>query len=129
MSGEIDAASPEADEPPRAPLPRARPSWWRWLVPAVATAAVALFLVVGVDRGPDLEIADVSGAGFATIDGQSVDLSDRAALTLAVAAGAEIELPAGATLDVTIDGSSLYEVTGGTRMTLPDAPGRTKAMH
>ncbi len=124
VSGEIDAASSAADATPRAPLPRTKPSWLRWLAPAVATAAVALFLLIGVDRGTDLQIADVTGTGFATIDGQAVDLSDRAAMTLAVKAGVEIELPAGATLDVAVNGTALYEVTGGSRMTLPDAPGR-----
>ena len=123
VSGEIDTASHEADAAPRAPLPKAKPSWLRWLAPDVATAVVAVFLVVNVDRAPELQIVAVAGTGIATVDSQEVDLSDRAALAGVVRSGAEIELPEGATLDVTL-GGAVYEVTAGTHLTLPNGPGR-----
>ncbi|UCG51075.1 MAG: hypothetical protein JSW58_12850 [Candidatus Latescibacterota bacterium] len=97
--------------------------WWRWAVPAAA-AAVVLFAVLLLNRGPALRVAEVVGTADVRIDGQTLDLDDIDALNSMVRSGAEIEVPPGTTVDLAAHDVVLYEVVGGTRMTLPRTPGR-----
>jgi ferric-dicitrate binding protein FerR (iron transport regulator) len=116
VSGEID--SPDAAAAPEAPAARpsrasARAPWWRWLVPvATAMAVIAVFMF---NRGPALEVIEATGE--VTVGGRP--LADATPLP-----GATVEVAAGATLDIAAKGSAIYEVVGGTRMTLPESPGR-----
>lgn len=122
VSGEIEGEAHDAGTEAPAPTPRRRRiPLWRWLVPAaVAFAALAVILL---NPGPALEVIDVSGSGGpVVVNGKS--MTEKAAISAALAPGAEVEVPAGTTLDLAMAGTALYEVTGGTRMTLPASPGR-----
>ena len=123
VSGEIEqSAAPEVDvtEAARPEREPSRPSPWRWLVPVgVAMAAVAVFLLNG---GPALEVIDVAGSGTVVVDGRS--LTEAGALQSSLGAGAEVEVPTDATLDLAMAETGLFELVGGTRMTMPASPGR-----
>lgn len=113
-SGEIDVAAsgPERSAgPQRAQLP-----WWRWIVPAVA-AVSGLFIVMSLNRGPLLEVAEISGANQIVVAGRAVSSGT-------IDAGTTIEVPTDVTLDLIASDVALWEVTPGTRMTIPRLPGR-----
>ncbi|MGD8869244.1 MAG: hypothetical protein PVI01_16610 [Gemmatimonadales bacterium] len=126
VSGEIaeaeraDSAQP-ADAPAR-PQPPARAGWspWRWLVPvAVAMATVAAFLI---NTGPAMEVIDVSGSGGIVVDGRN--FTEAGAMEASLQPGDVVSVPADATLDLAMEGTALYELAGGSRMTIPASPGR-----
>jgi hypothetical protein len=95
--------------------------WW-FLVPlAAATAALVLMVL---NPGPQLRVLETAGDGYVRIGGTPVQLSDRARIDDDLAPGTEISLPKNATLDLIADGVVMYEVAGGTRMTVPETPGR-----
>jgi ferric-dicitrate binding protein FerR (iron transport regulator) len=97
--------------------------WWRWMVPATA-AAVLLVTIMTLNRAPDLRVSQVTGQGEAQVDGRSIALEDIDALTAAIRAGSEIETPPGALIDLLAEDVVLFEITGGTRMSIPAMPGR-----
>jgi len=97
--------------------------WLRWLVP-VAAAAVVLITFIMMNRPPALRIAQVTGRGEVLVNGRAIDVTDEVALSAALRAGAEIETPPGALIDVIAGNVVLFEVTGGTHMTIPPVPGR-----
>lgn len=126
VSGEIAGGeAAEADAASETPARPAQPakrgfSPWQWLIPvAVAAAAVAVFMFNG---GPALEVIDVSGSGNVVVDGRT--MTEAGALEANLGAGAVVEVPADATLDLAMSETALYELAGGTRMTLPASPGR-----
>lgn len=112
-SGDIEDAAQPAGRAAPAPSPA---PWWRWLVP-VAVAAVAAFVIVVINRGPMLEFVEVTGAGTILVDGRP-----ESAGTLRP--GASITVPADMTVDLAAADIALWEVTAGTRMTVPRMPGR-----
>jgi ferric-dicitrate binding protein FerR (iron transport regulator) len=115
-----------ATEPPREeerPRPAPRSAWWRWLTP-VAVAAVLLITVVTFNRAPDLLVLQSTGQGNVRIGGQTIDMNDIDELTACIRAGAEVEAPPGALIDLLAEDVVLIEVTGGTRMSIPRMPGR-----
>ena len=115
VSGEFDAPSD------RAPARRGL-QWWMWFVPATAAAVViALIMLSG---GPALRVLETAGSGYVRIDGTPVQLEDRGKIGDSLRPGARIVMAKGATLDLVADGVVLYEITSGTRMTLPETPGR-----
>ncbi|MGE5176196.1 MAG: FecR domain-containing protein [Hyphomicrobiales bacterium] len=104
-----------------------------WIAAAVATAA-ALAIVVGtLNQGPRWWIAGVRGEGQAMIDGRPIALSDREALDRAIKPGVEIELPAGAGIDLCSNGVLGMQLTERARITIPPPPhrwfGRSTEMH
>lgn len=121
-TGGIDAGEAVEEAPPPA-APRRASRWWAWAVPVFAAAAAALVIAV-VNQGADLELIGVTEGTVVTVDGRAIDTGDAAALGAAIRPGAEVVVPDGASLDLAAAGTVLYEVTGGTRMTLPDTPGR-----
>jgi ferric-dicitrate binding protein FerR (iron transport regulator) len=136
VSGEIDSAPADtmATAPSAAaPATPARPArkrtvsprrrWWAWATPPLATAAVVMVLFA-MNRGPTLELLEATGTGTVVIDGRSMAMDDFAAIGGAIRPGAAIEVPAGASIDLGVSGTTLYELAGGTRMTLPASPGR-----
>jgi len=125
VSGDFSARAPQARPEPRAPsaAPR-RPIRWRWWTIPPAAAAALLILVVLMNRAPSLEVLAVSGRGEIRIGDRSVSISDRRDLEAVIRPGVEVALPPGARLDLRVAGIALYEITGGTRLTLPGSPGR-----
>ncbi len=123
--GELAAA--QAERAPvavkRAPSPWPRPRWWVWLAPAAAGAALA-FAVVVLNRGTALRAVETAGTGSIRINDRDVALDDLAAMNASVKAGARIDVPSNATIDLMVDDVLLYELAAGTRMTLPTSPGR-----
>jgi ferric-dicitrate binding protein FerR (iron transport regulator) len=124
VSGEIEASAPRETgaERPAVRPGRRRGRWspWRWLVPI--TAAMAVVVVFLFNAGPALEVIDVSGSGAIVVDGHS--LTGAGALGASINAGDLVEVPADAALDLEMAGTALYELAGGTRMTMPASPGR-----
>ncbi|MDH3214884.1 MAG: FecR family protein [Candidatus Krumholzibacteria bacterium] len=119
VSGDIDGVSPRASRAATAPAWR---RGFRWLVP-VAAAFVVLAVVVQL-RGPRLELLDVAGDGTVQVDERSLPTGDREALSRALRGGATVDVGEEVTLDLRVPRFAVYELTPGTRMTLPPAPGR-----
>jgi hypothetical protein len=119
VSGELDAKG--APEPGR-PSQRSGLRWWHWLVPATAVAVAAALFVL--NPGPPLRVASMPEEGYVRIAGAPIQLIDTGKLNDALVPGASVALPPDETLDLVADGTVLYEVVGGTRMTLPATPGR-----
>lgn len=91
------------------------------LVPA-AVAAI-LLLVALLNRGPALELADVTGAGTITVDGQEFAAGDRDGLERAIRPGSRIELSDSVVLDVLYEETAAFRIASATA-TIPHAPGR-----
>ncbi|MHC4470877.1 MAG: FecR domain-containing protein [Planctomycetota bacterium] len=120
VSGAFERAADEGQEPTR----RA-PS--RILLHSVAAAAVLAGVIVAVvlgNRGPGIRVFQVSGKGSVTVDGVEIPVADLDRLQASLTPGAEVSVPPSVTLDVVVPGTVLFELTGGTRMTLPTAFGR-----
>jgi ferric-dicitrate binding protein FerR (iron transport regulator) len=115
ISGELGGAAGDA----HATAPR--PRHWRWVVPAVAAAlAFVLVSIALINRGPQLKLIDATGTGIVRVDGETTELQSGQIL----GQGVRIDMPAGETIGLLAQGVALYEVTGGTQMTIPPTPGR-----
>lgn len=113
----------ESEQPLRPVSATVRARWWHWAAPLAAMiAAVAVGFML--NRGPALEILDVAGSGDVLVNGQRIALNDMQTLRFEMRPGAVVEVPAGGRVDLRVPGVALYELMGGTRMTLPDVPGR-----
>jgi hypothetical protein len=95
----------------------------RWPV-VVAAAALVLITVVMLNRPANLRIAQVVGQGEVRADGRTIDLADQNALAAGIRAGAEIEVPPEVLIDLISGNVVLFEIAGGTRMSIPPMPGR-----
>jgi hypothetical protein len=96
---------------------------WPWV--GLAIAAGLLLLAVGLlNRGPAWRVADATGSEPVRIDGRSFAADEHGRIAGALRAEAHLEVPTGGRLDLEWPDGALFEVTGGTRMTLPDRPGR-----
>jgi len=113
----------EVAEPEPARPRRERQTWMRWLAPALAAAALVLMIGV-LNQGPSVEVLATAGTGSVTVDGRAIELSDTETLTRALRAGSRLEVSPDATLDLVKKNVSMYEIVGGTQMTLPGSPGR-----
>jgi hypothetical protein len=102
--------------------PQAVRSGWRLLLPlAAALVGVALFAAL---RATPLRVVDLRGTGTIRVDGHEIASTDREILSRAVHPGAVVEVGDGVTLDLQVPRFAVYELTPGTRMTLPPAPRR-----
>ncbi|UCH84183.1 MAG: FecR domain-containing protein [Candidatus Latescibacterota bacterium] len=114
------------DEPAARPADREsfRPRlfWLRWVAPVAA--AVVLLAVVFLNSGPALRVAAVTGAGDIVIDGHAVPVGELDLLNERVKSGVAVQVPPDATLDLVAKDVALYELVGGTQVTLPSTPGR-----
>ena len=99
---------------------------WVWLRWAVVPAAAAALVVAGVvlNQPPRWRVAEVAGGGVAQVDGEPVPLAPASALERRLKPGARVRLPVGASVTLASAGRMLIELTPGTEMTLPAAPGR-----
>jgi ferric-dicitrate binding protein FerR (iron transport regulator) len=126
VSGEIRTrtAPAPADLPGRTEPVRRRVGWRWWAIPAAAAAALVVVVLALANRAPRLEVLAVSGSGEIRVGDRTVAVANLPALQHAVRPGVEVEVPSGARLDLRIAGIAIYEITGGTRLTLPESPGR-----
>lgn len=109
------------DVSPEPPRHRGVSRWWLLAPLAAATAALVL---VALNPGPSLRVLETAGDGYVRLGGTPLLLTDRNRIDDDLAPGAELSLPQNATLDLVADGVVMYEVVGGTRMTVPKTPGR-----
>jgi len=108
----------EFAEQPKAAIPI-----WRWL--ALPAAAVLIVVaILAVNRGPVFRAVDAYGDGMVTIDGEPTPTADLARLTQSLTPGSTVAVPNEAGIDVAAGDVMLYEIVGGTEMTLPESPGR-----
>lgn len=120
LTGTIDAERPAAAMPPIR-----RPHWTRWISWALApAAAAAVLLLVFLSRGPTWTVHRVHGQGEIVVDGETVPLDDADRLAGAVGPGRWLELGADADLEIRCGDLALIEVTQGSRVTVPNRPGR-----
>jgi hypothetical protein len=122
-TAESTIESPPADAPAEplrvVPSPVKSRRWGTWsLVAAPAIAAVLVFLVLG-HGDAEWELQDVRGSGAITINGESVDTSDRDALARLIVPEARIAIDEGAELDVVLGNVLVTGVVGPSEFTLP----------
>lgn len=92
---------------------------------AVPAAAVVLIAVVAaLNQPPSWRLAAVAGGGTALVNGTPVPLSPAAAIERRLEPGARVRLPGTASVTLASAGRMLLELTPGTELTLPEAPGR-----
>lgn len=96
----------------------------RWPVAVAAAAALVLITVVMLNRPAELRVLQVTGQGEVQVDGRAVNASDGKALAASIRAGYEIETTPGVLIDFISGNTMLFEVAGGTRMSIPPMPGR-----
>jgi ferric-dicitrate binding protein FerR (iron transport regulator) len=106
------------------PGARRKLPWWRWVPAAAAGVAVVLFVVAMLNRGPAFRIVEVAGTGDVRVNDRPLAMSNRDALRAALHGGATLEVPPDGAVALLAPDLALYEVTGGTRMTLPKSPGK-----
>jgi ferric-dicitrate binding protein FerR (iron transport regulator) len=100
-----------------------RIAWGRWLIPMTAAAAL-LLAIITLNRPPELRVIQVAGQGDVRVDGRAVSLNDMASLTAGMQAGSEIETPPETLVDLMAEDVVLFEVAGGSRISIPKMPGR-----
>ncbi|MEZ4652374.1 MAG: FecR domain-containing protein [Candidatus Eisenbacteria bacterium] len=116
------------------PVLAVTPLWRRptfhWSVAAVALAA-AVLVVVFVNRGPSWQMVRASGTGTLFVQGTPIPLADVAENVRMLAPGTEVRLEGdmSASLDLFYPGLFSVQVTPGSSLTLPDAPGRWFRRH
>jgi ferric-dicitrate binding protein FerR (iron transport regulator) len=115
-------ASPSAVIGVAPPAERPRTLWDTLLIPA----AVGVLVLGGLifNRGPGWQVLDVAGSGAMEVNGRSIPLSERGRLGRALAGGARLRLPEGASLTVTAPGRLAVEITSGTEAALSAPPAR-----
>lgn len=109
-----------------APRPAARSyaaNPWRWAVVPVAAAAVFL-IANALNRGPGWQLTKADGEGIAVVDGRPVPMNHTDELAHRLRPGARVQVPDGATLEITSARTLCVELTGGTDCALPGVPGR-----
>lgn len=110
-----------------APERRADRFWNRraplWVAIPVAAAAT-LVVVSALNRGPRWELLSTRGSGDVVVDGVPVPIADDAELARRLKPGARLRLPADGQLEIASPGQFAFQVTPGTDLTLPAAPGR-----
>jgi ferric-dicitrate binding protein FerR (iron transport regulator) len=118
VSGQID---PESERRRQTRAPRrwlSRPGIW---APVGVAAALAIVLVM--NRGPSLELADVTGVGTVTVDGRAFETTDRAGLERWIKPGSRIALSEGVEIDVVYRETIVYQFAAA-EATVPRAPAR-----
>jgi ferric-dicitrate binding protein FerR (iron transport regulator) len=106
---------------------RLSPPWWRrgWAAAlAPAAAVVVVLLVAGVNRGPQWTVMAANGDGIAVVDGVPMPMPHAAEEARRLRAGARVQVPPGASLDLAGSGTMMMEIAGGAEVTLPATPGR-----
>jgi len=93
---------------------------------ALAPAALTLLAVAAwmVDRGPGWTVMSTQGEGAAIVDGAPVPLASRDELGRRLRPGATLAVPAGAEIELASTSGLVVQVTGGTEFRLPPTPGR-----
>jgi ferric-dicitrate binding protein FerR (iron transport regulator) len=117
VSGALDR---ERSGKPRAPvLPL-----FRWGVPLAAAAALIAAFVL-VNRGPEWRSAGMSGEGQVRIGGTTLTAPEVASeLEKLLRSGATVEVEGEAPLDLHCEGTLAIQMAPGSRLTLPNSPGR-----
>jgi ferric-dicitrate binding protein FerR (iron transport regulator) len=96
-------------------------------VPFAVAAAAAVIILAGLgllNRGPALQVAAVSGSGTVLAGDAAILTSDLAALNEGLKPGVRVELPGEVTLDLVSPEVATYQVTGGSKISVPGSPGR-----
>lgn len=114
----VQGAVREAPKPAAHPIHR-----WRWIAMPLA-ACLLIVAVVIMNRGPKITIASTSWDGKVVVNGDSIPVVERARLANALTPGSRITVPGDAGLDISMDDVMVYEIAGGTQMTIPGSPGR-----
>ncbi len=97
---------------------RSRKRMWA-IVPAMAAM---LAIVIFSDNDPQWTMEDVRGSGVVTVNGETVDVSDRAAVAKLITPTAHIAVPEGVELDVVLGRVLVLGVAGPAEFTLPGNP-------
>lgn len=116
--------------PARPILPFWRRPSFLWLGATAAAAAVALLTMIA-NQGPSWQMVRASGAGTLFVQGMPIALADVAEELTMLRPGTDVRLEGDATamLDLFYPGLFTVQVTPGSSLTLPEAPGRWFARH
>lgn len=109
---------PERRVHPALRVLRARASRW------AAAAAAALIAAAFLNSGPAWQVRGILGTGPIRVDGRVVSPGSPDGVARALHAGARIELPSEAQLDLELPGIAIFQLVGGSRVVLPASPGR-----
>jgi len=99
--------------------------WTGWAAPLTwaAAAVIVVASVIGLNRGARWQVSGVRGTGIAIVDRRPIPLEHLDQLSLALHAGAGVEVPVGADVELALPGELMMEATSGTKLVLPGAPG------
>ena len=104
-----------------------RGPWAAWaprLAWAAAAAAIVAASVLAINHGPRWQVSGVTGSGIAVVGQRPIPLEHVAELAQALRPGLRIQVPPGASLELTAPGTLMIQVAAGTEMVLPESPGR-----
>jgi hypothetical protein len=93
---------------------------WLALAPALLVLAIALVLA---NRAPAWRVASTSGEGIVVVGGRPIPAGHLAEMSQRMTPGTTIE-PAGTVVHLESPGNLVLEVLPGSRLILPNAPGR-----
>lgn len=99
----------------------------RWLLRGALAAAIAAALFAGIaflNRGPAWKVVRTAGTGIVTLGEDLVPIGDSPRITRLLRAGERVRVPEGAEMDILCEGNLMVQLTPGTEMTVPAAPGR-----
>jgi len=105
------------------PPPGQESSSWRGMLLPMA-AALLIVSALSLNRGPDWEVVRTAGGGPAVVDGRAIPFDRPAELARAVANGARVAMPPGASLVLAARGQMAVEITPATAASLSAPPGR-----
>jgi len=117
VTGTIEPSAPPSARPAPA---TSRRWWWSWLIPATVVAAA---VVIIVNRPVPLRVTAVNGSGGVVV-GERVVRSSTDLVGRNIPAGSRLDVSDSTTIDLLASDVVLIEVTPGSRMTVPKAPGR-----
>jgi hypothetical protein len=95
-----------------------------WIAASLAAAAAVTIVIGTLNQGQKWMVTGVRGDGSVAVDGETVPLSDRAALNRLIVPGAEVKIPEGVEIDLVSGGVMALQLTRRTDLTIPPPPTR-----
>ncbi len=126
FKGRLRAEFAEGRLQPRLALVKREPAGgaWKGAFLIFASAAVAAYIVLQLNAGPDWQVRKVQGSGQIRVDGHRYSAGKPADYAALLRPGSRIQLTGAASLQVAAADNLIMEIAPGSDISLPRAPGR-----